>query len=543
MLKRILFLTVLILLFGSAMRAGDVYATERPLYVPGEILVKFKADAANDMKLALKNLHRLELIRRLGRIDVEHLRILSDVSVEEIIKKLKDSGIVEYAEPNYYRYLNAVPNDPQYPNMWGLNNTGQTGGTPDADIDAAEAWDITTGDPNFVVADIDSGLDMTHPDIAANVWTNPDEIPGNSIDDDGNGYIDDIHGWDFSGNDNDPSDTVAVCGGHGTHTAGTIGAAGNNGIGVTGVNWNVKVMPLKVFKQVLIIFCSASDSDIIEAINYAADKGVRVSNNSYGGGSYNQALYDAIRASKSLYVAAAGNGGIDGIGDNNDVTPEYPASYNLANIVSVAATDHNDALASFSNYGTTSVDLAAPGVNILSTTPNNTYSSYDGTSMATPHVVGVAALLWADDPNLTVNEVKWRLLKGVDPKGLPVLSGGRLNINNSLNLPLPLVTVDLSPVGSTNVPRGGTISYNILITNQSSTNQNVKVSIVAQMPDGSEVALNGPATINMTAGQVISKTFSRQVPVNAPVGEYTVFGKAEIANQSFDEDPVGYTIY
>lgn len=533
---------LLLLFLGLSVFAGIQFAEaqskDRLLYVPGEILVKFKADLTNDAKILLKNEYRLELLKRFNRIDVEHLRILSDLSVEEITNKLKASGIVEYAEPNYYRYLNAGPNDPRYPEMWGLNNTGQTGGTLDADIDAPEAWDIVTGDPNFVVADIDSGLDMAHPDLAANVWTNPDEIPGNGIDDDGNGYMDDVHGWDFSGGDNDPSDTVAVCGGHGTHTSGTIGAIGNNSIGVTGINWNVKIMPLKVFKQVLFIFCSASDSDIISAIEYAADKEVKVSNNSYGGGAYSQALYDAIKASKSLFIAAAGNEG-----NNNDTNPSYPASYDLNNIIAVAATDHNDALASFSNYGVTSVDIAAPGVNILSTTPNNTYSFYNGTSMATPHVVGAASLLWADDQSLTVNELKWRLLEGVDSKGLPVLSSGRLNINNSLNLPPPLVTVDLSPLGSTNVPRGGTVSYNILITNQSPETQNVKVSIVAQMPNGDEIILNGPTTISITAGQVVSRTFSRQVPINAQTGDYTLFGRSEITSQSFDEDPVVYVIY
>ncbi|MBI4714904.1 MAG: S8 family serine peptidase, partial [Nitrospirae bacterium] len=342
----------------------------------------------------------------------------------------------------------------------------------------------------------------SHPDLAANVWTNPGEIAGNGIDNDADGYVDDVHGWDFSGNDNDPSDTVSVCGGHGTHVSGTIGGSGNNGIGVAGINWTVKIMPLKVMKRLCVLFicsCSGTDADIIEAIGYAADFGVRVSNNSYGGGAASQAMSNAIRASRSLYVAAAGNDG-----RNINTNPSYPASYSLANIVSVAATDNNDARASFANYGNKAVDLAAPGVSILSTLPGNSYGSYDGTSMATPHVVGAAALLWAQEPAATVNEIKWRLLKGVDPKGLPVLTGGRLNVNNSLNLPVPRVAVSLTPVGSTTVPLGGTVGYTFQATNQTAANQTAKLSVVAQLPDGSEVILDGPVTF--TLARVMTRT-------------------------------------
>ncbi|MBW3021333.1 S8 family serine peptidase [Candidatus Woesearchaeota archaeon] len=543
MIKRVLFYIISAFLLFSASNVTWVLASERPLYVPGEILVKFKGNAFPEATVAFRNEFRLEMIKRFNRIRVEHLRIPADLSLKEIIEKLRAHPMVEYAEPNYLRYLDATPNDTRYPEMWGLHNYGQTGGIPDADVDAPEAWDIATGNPDFVVADIDSGMDMSHPDLAANVWTNPDEIPGNGIDDDGNGYIDDVHGWDFAWDDNDPSDTDIACAGHGTHTAGTIGAQGNNGIGVTGINWDVKIMPLKAFKTLLLIFCSAADSDIISAINYAADKGVKISNNSYGGGPYNQAVHDAIKASRSLFVAASGNGGLDAVGDDNDVTPHYPSSYNLLNILSVAATDHNDVLASFSNYGMTSVDLGAPGVSILSTTPNNNYSFFNGTSMATPHVTGAAALLWDHDPTLTVNEVKWRLLKGADQKGLPVLSRGRLNVNNSLNLPPPLVTVDLSPVGSTSVPKGGTISYNIVLTNQSGTSQDVIAAIGVQLPDGTEVILNGPVTINMEVGSIVSKTFSLSVPLGVPDGEYSFFGRALVVSQSFDEDMIGYVIY
>ncbi len=510
----------------------------RPEYLPGELLVKFRGDADPADVEALKKGHGLELIRRLDRIGVEHLRIAGGRAVEDVASVLARNPAVEYAEPNYLRYFDAAPNDALFSQLWGLSNLGQTGGTPGADIGALAAWDVATGDPNFVVATIDSGLDMAHPDLAANVFTNPGEIAGNGIDDDGNGYVDDVHGWNFVDGNNDPSDTVPACGGHGTHVAGTIGAAGNNGIGVAGINWSVKIMPLRAFRAVLGILCSAADADLIAAIDYAAAMGVRVTNNSYGGGASSQSFYDAIRASKSLYVAAAGNDGA-----NNDAVPSYPASYNLPNIVAVAATDDTDALAYFSNYGATSVDIAAPGVGILSTTPKNSYSLFDGTSMATPHVVGAAALLWAHDPSLTVNEVKWRLLESADPLGLPVLSGGRLDIGNAIALPAPAVTIDLAPTGPTSVPRGGSVGYSVSVVNASAAQQTVVVSVVAALPDGSEVALVRPTTVVLAPGGSVSKSFSKRIPTNAPVGEYTFFGRAEIASQSYDEDPQGYTVY
>jgi len=377
---------------------------------------------------------------------------------------------------------------------------------------------------------------MAHPDIAANVYTNPGEIAGNGIDDDGNGYIDDVHGWDFAHNDNDPSDTDVACGGHGTHTAGTIGAVGNNGIGVTGVNWNVQIMPLKVFKTYFLVLCSASTSDIINAVNYAASMGVRVSNNSYGSTSPTQAESDAIQASNSVFVAAAGNDGV-----NTDTVPQYPSAYTLPNIISVAATDHNDAIATFSNFGILSVDLGAPGVGILSTTPNNTYSLFDGTSMATPHVTGSAALLMAMDPTLTVNEVKWRILNGVDPTGLPVGTGGRLNINNTMLLPPPVVTMTVTPIGPTTVALGGSISYSVAINNTGTTAQSVKAKVVAVFPDGSETTLDS-RTLTVGPGASVNANFTKTVPLSITPGTYKIAGRAEVTGTSYDEDIAPFTI-
>lgn len=367
---------------------------------------------------------------------------------------LKSSPLVAYAEPNgLLRETAAIPNDPRYTDgsLWGLNNTGQSGGKVDADIDAPEAWQITTGSDSVVVAVIDTGIDVNHPDLRDNIWVNPGETAGDGIDNDGNGFVDDVHGWDFANNDasvyDSPDDD------HGTHCAGTIAGRGNNGTGVVGVSWNTKIMSLKFLNPY------GTTSDAIAAVNYATmmkDRGVniRVTSNSWGGGSYSQGLKDAIDAggrSNILFVAAAGNDGL-----NNDASPHYPSSYESACIVAVAATDRNDGLASFSCYGKTSVDLGAPGVSILSTMPGNKYDSLNGTSMATPHVSGVAALAVAVDPTISVSELKSAILRGVD--AIPSLTnktvtGGRLNAKNTLELVRPsLKLLSASPSGRVTGP-------------------------------------------------------------------------------------------
>ncbi len=344
---------------------------------------------------------------------------------------------VRYAEADGVVHIDAtIPNDARFSELWGMNNTGQGGGVADADIDAPEAWDIFRGSNSVVVADIDTGVDYTHPDLAANMWVNPGEIAGNGRDDDGNGWVDDVYGIDAANNDSDPMDDN----GHGTHTAGTFGAVGNNGVGVVGVNWNVKIMALKFLDS----FGSGQISDAITAIDYMTTMKTRyginivVSNNSWGWGpGYFQAMYDAIKASNDagiMFVAAAGNSGYD-----NDMWPSYPSSFNLPGIIAVAATDPSDRLASFSQYGRTSVDLGAPGVNILSTVPAagllgspSRYASLNGTSMATPHVTGAVALGMAYEPGSSLDYIKQLILNTVDV--VPDLvnrtvTGGRLNLN------------------------------------------------------------------------------------------------------------------
>ncbi|RME36676.1 MAG: hypothetical protein D6794_08160 [Deltaproteobacteria bacterium] len=535
---------LMLLVLSSQAHAGGL-----PEYAPGEVLVKFNQSATSAQIRQLNSTIGATTIKTFRGLNIHHIRLPNGYTVKQALNYFKSSGIVQYAEPNYYRYLNAVPNDPQFPQMWGLDNTGQTGGTPNADIDAPLAWDISTGSQQVIVADLDTGLDMTHPDIAANLWTNPGEIPANGIDDDGNGYIDDVHGWDFGENDNDPSDSVVACGGHGTHTAGTIGAVGNNAVGVTGINWSVSLMPLKIFKPVFFgLLCTADSAAIIGAVNYAAMMGAKVSNNSYGGGPASQAEMDAIAASRSLYVAAAGNGGADGIGDNNDLVPQYPSSYPLDNVLAVAATDHNDVLAVFSNYGVTSVDLAAPGVQILSTVPvrDGSYALFDGTSMATPHVTGVAALMLSQDPSLTFRELRWRILNSVNPvAGLSgmVATGGRLNANNAMALGVagPDVSVTVTPVGPTNVTRGSSLSYQVTLTNNTATAQTVSAQVYAILPNGSDYVLDGPLNVNLPPSGVVSRTFTKTVPAGAPVGAYDIIGQAQNV-ATFDESAAAYQI-
>ncbi len=333
---------------------------------------------------------------------------------------------IEAVQPNFYYYLAAAPNDTRFSELWGMNA-----------ISAPAAWDIATGNANTVVAVIDTGIQYTHEDLAANMWSNPGETPGNGIDDDGNGFIDDVYGYDFRFNDSDPLDEH----GHGTHVAGTIGAKGNNALGVVGVNWNVRLMAIKIYDATGFGTTSAM---LINAYNYVTlmkinGVNIRVTNNSYSGCDeacgYDQATKDALDAMGNagiLNVFAAGN-------DNTDIdsTPAFPASYTSPTVLSVASSTSTDARSGFSNFGPVSVDLAAPGSGILSTIFNGSgYGSKSGTSMASPHTAGAAALLSSHNPALSPSSLKATLMNSVDPlanwSGV-VKTGGRLNIANALS--------------------------------------------------------------------------------------------------------------
>jgi len=319
-----------------------------------------------------------------------------------------------------------IPNDPSFAVEWGLHNTGQYAGTPGNDIGAAGAWAFTTGSRSVVVAVIDSGIDLTHPDLAANLWVNPGEIAGDGIDNDGNGFVDDIHGWDFVDNDAVPQDGF----GHGTHVAGIIGAVGNNGVGVTGVAWQVSIMALRIQDD----RGAGTTSAMLAALRYATmmrrDFGIMIvaSNNSWDApAGYSGVVEQAIREHGEAgitFVAAAGNKAT-----NSDVTPQYPGGYDLPNVITVASLTPQGGLAASSNYGAASVDVAAPGTVIQSTYKNGTYGMLSGTSMAAPHVTGVAALLAAAKPGITVAEIRTAILGTATP--LVSLAGkvatGRVN--------------------------------------------------------------------------------------------------------------------
>lgn len=347
-------------------------------YVDDEIIIKFKDKVLPNVK----ELNRVSAATHSGKGTVlkkrfskksglELVRLPKHKSIKKTLKSYLADSRIEYAEPNYIVHATAVSDDPSFSNLWGLNNSGQTGGIADADIDAPEAWDITTGSDNVIIAVVDSGVaidssvSVGHPDLTANIWSNTGEIScTDGVDNDGNGYIDDCWGWDFADNDNDPMDYA----GHGTHVSGTIAAVGDNSQGIPGVMWNARIMPLRFLDG----SGSGTTADAIEAILYANANGADIISNSWGGGGFSQALKDAIDASDAVVVCAAGNNGM-----NNDATPFYPAGYSSANIIAVAATDHNDNLASFSNYGTASVDLAAPGVSVYSTVPARNQLFYD----------------------------------------------------------------------------------------------------------------------------------------------------------------------
>jgi subtilisin family serine protease len=413
-----------------------------------EVLVRFKpgVSISEIKKIAVRNNDILEdeIESVNGLVSIDDLDNTNAETTARLYASMTD--LVEYAHPNYeirvdpldpfsakdrvYGTGSATPNDPEFGNQWALNNLGEDGGTRRPDIDALEAWGKSRGSDKVVVAVLDSGVDYKHRDLEANIWSRPDSMPEYA--DDELGSFDDVHGFDADANAGDPMDDN----GHGTHCAGIIGAEGNNNEGITGINWNVSIMPLKFLGR----GGFGTTKNAIEAINYAIDRkqkgvNVRVINASWGSTQYSKALEDAIRAAGEqgiLFVAAAGNNGTD-----NDKRAHYPSNYDLPNVISVAALDRKDTMASFSNFGVKTVHIAAPGREILSTWLGNTYREASGTSMAAPHVAGVAALILANEPNLSVAKLRERLLESVDelpPLEGKIASGGGLCAAQSLGL-------------------------------------------------------------------------------------------------------------
>jgi subtilisin family serine protease len=403
----------------SQTQTGQViYRSRRPSggvtdYLPhagDEILVRFKDTATSAAKSAAHGQQRANRLKAFRHVrGLELVKLPSGVPIQRGIKAYRDRPDVLYAEPNYVVEKLGVPNDPSFASQWNLRNTGQYDGTPGADIRAVEAWDIATGSASIVVAVIDSGVDYTHEDLAANMWRNEADCNNNGVDDDGNGYIDDCYGIDTFNDDSDPMDDDN----HGTHIAGIIGASGNNSLGTVGINWNVKIMACK--------FIGAEGfstvADAIECLDYVRtmrDRGVNIvaTNNSWGMYGYSQALHDAVDLQLQrgiLFVAASGNSGLD-----NDARPLYPASYDLPNVISATASDDFDDPLYPANLGMTTVHVMAPGWNIVSTTKDNSYSAFSGASMAAAHVTGIAGLVKSQNPNRDWRAIKNLILAGGD---------------------------------------------------------------------------------------------------------------------------------
>lgn len=412
--KRRVWLAVVLLVMPIALgpvstigqrRVASEATIHEPPYAPGEIFVRFKEKRSPYEGASVHAAVGATVIERFETVEgLELVKLPPGMDVKEAIEHYQQRPDVLYAEPNYIVQAQVIPNDPRFGELWGLHNVGQRSGSiAGADIKAPKAWDITTGSRDVVVVVIDTGIDYTHTDLSANMFRNVPDCNTNKLDDDGNGFADDCYGIDAINNDSDPMDDN----GHGTHVAGTIGAVGNNGVGVVGVNWMVSLMACK--------FLGAGGSGptdgAIRCLDYVGimwDRGVNIlaTNNSWGGGGFSRALLDAIEAQRRrgiLFIAAAGNAGRD-----TDMVRFYPAGYFLPNVISVAATDETDNLASFSNFGRQTVHLGAPGNAILSAAPGNAYRTSSGTSMAAPHVTGVAALLKAQDPDRD-----WRAIKNL----------------------------------------------------------------------------------------------------------------------------------
>ncbi len=485
-----------------------------PEFVANELVVRLTEDASAAKFAAL--------FAKVGAVDIKSfetidglyvIKLRPTISVGLAGQLARELDGVAYAEPNYIVKTQTVPNDPNFGDLWGLHNTGQAGGTPGADIHAPEAWNLTTGSTNVVVVGIDTGIDYAHPDLAANMFRNEADCNTNGVDDDKNGSIDDCFGIDTVTHDSDPRDDND----HGTHTAGTIGAAGNNGAGVVGVNWNVKLMSCKFLNAM----GSGSTADAVTCLDYVArmkDRGVNIvaTNNSWGGAGFSQALFDAIDAQRQrgiLFIAAAGNEAND-----NDAAPTYPASIDLPNVIAVASTTRTDALSSFSNRGRRTVHIGAPGSAILSTTRSNVpadashpFATFNGTSMATPHVAGVAALLKAQDPSRDWRAIRNLILSGGDNNAnltANTVTGKRLNAFGSLTCSNSTVFSRLKPIQKTVATTLGTaVTLSALNINCGAGNGNVPATV---SPGGQVVMLtdDGAATDQVAGDGIFSGSFA-----------------------------------
>ncbi|MBC7742775.1 MAG: S8 family serine peptidase [Bdellovibrionaceae bacterium] len=428
-----LLISSLLLVSGSVF--AGVVKQKKIEAVPGEYIVRLKTNVAKISKAQLSQALGSSIKSTIPRLNLVVVKRASFETKSSALQALKSNPLVAIAEPNFIYKINRTPNDPLLSQLWGMKNLGQVDsgggvGVAGVDIDVEKAWDIETGSSKMIVAVIDTGIDFNHPDLKDNLWTNQAEAAGIAgIDDDGNGVIDDIHGYNAITGTGDATDDH----GHGSHCAGTIGAKGNDEKGIVGVNWDVQLMAVK--------FLDANGSgnleDALKAIDYASRMGAKVLSNSWGGGEFSETLFEVIKNSNklgSIFVAAAGNDA-----SNNDTSPSYPASFEVENVFVVGAINNKGIMADFSNFGKKTVHISAPGVNIYSST-GGAYDSWSGTSMATPHVSGVAALLWAHEPQLTSLEVMQRLMQTAKPlAGLKnkTKTGGMVSAYNALTNTVP----------------------------------------------------------------------------------------------------------
>lgn len=422
-----------------------VVSKDQLAFVPNEVLIKFKdgksSTKAKSTALSLIGGTIVETIQTSAMKSAnrdEVLLVSSKLNTLDAIAQLKGNAEIEYAEPNFIYNHHATSNDPSYTNgtLWGMYGDATTPSNQYGS-QAGEAWAAgNTGSSTVYIGIIDEGYMFTHEDLAANAGTNPGEVAGNGIDDDNNGYVDDVNGWDFDGNDSSVFDGIDDD--HGTHVAGTIGGVGNNGTGIAGVSWNVKLLSGKFLGR-----RGGTLANAIKAVDYFTDLKQRhginlvATSNSWGGGGFSQGLFDAIeRANQAgiLFIAAAGNET-----NNNDANLSYPGSYTNDNIIAVASITNSGGLSSFSNYGATTVDIGAPGSGIYSSVPVRSkgqiisgYATYSGTSMATPHVSGGAALYAASHPGATAAQIKTAIMGSAVPTASlngKCVTGGRLNVS------------------------------------------------------------------------------------------------------------------
>ena len=527
------------LLFTSSRVITPVSAKrERPEFASDRVLVKYRTQIED------REIERdiTERVLPAGRSQIESLhtnalgkfyvvKLPGGLSVEEASSILRQSPNVEYAEPDYYLYpTDTTPDDPLFTSEWGMFNSGPPTGKAGADINAPKAWDISTGSDDVVAAIIDTGVQLTHPDLAANAWVNPHEIAGNGADDDGNGFVDDINGWNFFDNNNQVFDPVTDrgAGGHGTHVAGTLGAVGNNTTGVAGVAWHVKLMVLKFIGLQSSGLYNGQTSDAIKAINYAIterNRGInlRVINASWAGRKNAQGLHDAINAAGQagiVFVCAAGNGDI-GFNNDDPHSSLYPAAWSdIPTLISVSALDDLDNLAFFSYFGHQTVAVGAPGVGIMSTFPIDSYGQMSGTSMASPHVAGIAVLLAAHEPSLTADQIVHRIISTAKPVltlASKTISSGRADAFNAL-------TNQLADAGSPQIAAVTTNKKWITVDgigfrNGSSVIEAGGVALGNAVYDSSFALPNGTITeLSVKLGKaLIGSTFPPGVPVQITV--------------------------